>query len=246
MATKRDYYEVLGVAKNATSDEVKAAYKRLAKQYHPDVSTEQKAKEKFQEVLEAYTILSDAQKRQNYDQFGHAAQGFQGYSGGQGFEGFGTSGIDFDFADLFENLSGFGFEDFGFGGPRKATRRQNGQNLRVDVTLSFEDAVFGATQKINLEHIADCGSCNGTGAKNGEVQTCSTCKGSGVVMQMRRMPFGVFQSQSTCGKCGGNGRVAKESCLMCKGTGHRNVKQNVEVKIPAGIETGMHLRLQGL
>jgi molecular chaperone DnaJ len=242
---KRDYYEVLGVPKSASSEDIKSAYKRLAKQYHPDVSTDPKAKEKFQEVLEAYTILSDVQKRANFDQFGHATEGFQGYSGPQGFDGFGAGGIDFDFGDLFENLSGFGFGDFGFASPNQS-RRKTGQNLRMDLAITFEEAVFGATKKIDIEHVENCSACKGTGAKGADVETCATCKGNGFVRSVRRMPFGVFSSQSVCGTCKGRGNTAKESCPQCRGTGHRAVKKSVEVKVPAGASPSRCLRLEGL
>ena len=244
MVEKKDYYEVLGVAKNASPDDLKAAYKRLAKQLHPDVSADPKAKEKFQEVLEAYTVLSDAQKRQNYDQVGHSTEGFQGYRGFEGFEG----GVDFDFSELFENLGnfGFGFDDFGFGGNRKTRRREKGANLRVDLSVSFDEAAAGFEKKIEVERIENCSACKGTGAKDGVTETCSTCKGSGRVTRSQKTPFGIFSTQTLCGKCQGTGRLAKENCSACKGTGHRSVKKTIEVSIPAGIETGMHLRLSGL
>src|SRR3989338_2060343 len=181
MPEKRDYYDVLGLSKSAGADEVKAAYKRLAKQFHPDVSSDPKAKEKFQEALEAYQVLSDAQKRSNYDQFGHAAGGFSGFSGFSG-----AQGIDFYFSDLFENFSGFegfgGFSDL-FGGMRsRENRNRSGENLRVDVSVLFEEAVFGAEKEIEIERIEHCEHCRGTGAEKGAgKKTCSTCKGRGIV-----------------------------------------------------------------
>ncbi len=246
---KRDYYEVLGVSKNASVDEIKSAYKRLAKAHHPDVSSDSKAKEKFQEILEAYTILSDPQKRSNYDQFGHATEGFSGYRGG--FEGFGAGGgIDFDFSELFENIGGFGefgFEDFGFGSlNKKARHRRKGENLRADVTLSFEEAAFGIAKKIELERNESCSACTGTGAKNSELKTCSGCNGRGFITRSQRMPFGVFSTQSMCSKCGGSGKSAMDVCAHCRGKGEIKTRKTIEVIIPAGIETGMHLRVENL
>lgn len=247
MPDKRDYYEVLGLSKSASADDVKAAYKRLAKQFHPDVSKDPKAKEKFQEILEAYNVLSDAQKRQNYDQFGHAAEGFSGY---QGFRGFGGQGMDFDFSDLFENFSGFEgfgeFADFFGGGRARRSQDRSGENLRVDISVSFEEAVFGATKKIEIERIEECGSCKGTGAEKGTgKKTCATCKGGGMVQYSRQTPFGYFATQTTCPKCNGFGEVIEKPCRNCNGKGRVRAQKTIEVKIPAGIETGMHLRLQG-
>lgn len=247
MPDKRDYYDVLGLSKSASADDVKAAYKRLAKQFHPDVSKDPKAKEKFQEILEAYNVLSDEQKRQNYDQFGHAAEGFSGY---QGFRGFGGQGMDFDFSDLFENFSGFeGFGEFAdlFGGGRtRRSQDRSGENLRADVSVSFEEAVFGAAKKIEIERIEECESCKGSGAEKGTgKKTCATCKGRGMVQRTQQTPFGYFATQSTCSKCGGSGEVIEKPCRHCNGKGRVRAQKTIEVKIPAGIETGMHLRLQG-
>jgi len=239
MSEKRDYYEVLGIGKSASADEVKASYKRLAKQFHPDVSSDPKAKEKFQEILEAYNVLSDEQKRANYDQFGHAAEGFSGY---QGFRGFGGQGMDFDFSDLFENFSGFeGFGEFAdlFGGGRaRRSQDRSGENLRVDISISFEEAVFGAAKKIEVERIEECAICKGSGASTGTgKKTCSTCKGHGMVQRTQQTPFGYFATQSTCPKCGGSGEVIEKPCKHCNGKGRIRARRTVEVKVPAGIET---------
>lgn len=249
MAEKRDYYDVLGVSKNASPDEIKSAYKALAKQLHPDVSKDSKAKEKFQEVLEAYTVLSDSQKRQNYDQFGHAAEGFAGYRGFEGFGGFG-SGVDFDFSDLFENFSGFeGFGSFAdlFGGSGRRNRDRSGENLRLDLSISFEEAAFGTTKTIEIERVEECPSCNGTGAEKGDSgkKTCFRCNGKGILQQTQRTPFGIFSSQTTCPTCRGEGKVIEKACKGCNGKGRVRKIHSVSVKIPAGIETGMHLRLAG-
>jgi molecular chaperone DnaJ len=247
MPNKRDYYAVLGIQKSASAEEVKAAYKRLAKQFHPDVSADPKAKEKFQEILEAYNVLSDEQKRQNYDQFGHAAEGFSGY---QGFRGFGGQGMDFDFSDLFQNFSGFeGFGEFAdlFGGERgRRSRDRAGENLRVDISIPFEEAVFGAEKKIEIERVEECSVCKGSGAEKGTgKKSCSTCKGRGIVQRTQQTPFGFFSTQTTCPKCNGSGEVIEKPCKNCNGKGRARTQRTIEVKIPAGIETGMHLRLEG-
>ncbi|MFH0954986.1 MAG: molecular chaperone DnaJ [Candidatus Micrarchaeota archaeon] len=247
MSEKRDYYDVLGLSKSAGADDVKSAYKRLAKEYHPDVSKDPKAKEKFQEVLEAYSVLSDGQKRQNYDQFGHAAEGFSGYSGG-GFGGFGGAGMDFDFSELFENFGGFeGFGSFAdiFGGQSRRSRGSAaGENLRVDLMISLRDAASGASKEIEVHRTEKCESCSGSGSEQGSSrETCSTCRGHGVVQNSQRTPFGIFSVQTTCPKCKGQGTVIKNPCKICKGKGIQKNSRKIEVRIPAGIETGMHLRL---
>lgn len=248
MAEKRDYYDVLGIPKTASADEIKAAYKRLAKQFHPDVSTEAKAKEKFQEVLEAYTVLNDPKKRANYDEFGHAAEGFSGQDGFRGFEGF--SGANFDFSDLFENMGGFeGFGSFAdiFGGQNRKSRDSSGENLRVDISIPFEEAVRGATKEIDIERVEPCAHCHGSGAEKGAAgkKTCPACKGRGFVQHARQTPFGFFSTQSTCAHCGGQGEVIETPCRHCAGKGRVRQERKIKVTIPAGIETGMHLRLQG-
>lgn len=248
MAEKRDYYDILGVSRNASADEIKAAYKRLAKQYHPDVSNDPKAKEKFQEALEAYGVLSDGQKRKNYDQFGHAAEQFQGY---RGFEGFGQ-GMDFDFSDLFSGMGGFEdlFREFGFaaqGGAGTSRKRfRHGNNLRIDLNIGFEEAAFGAKKDVEIEHLEKCEECNGTGSKDGGETNCPTCNGHGIVERMQRTPFGIFSTRTTCPKCGGYGKIIKNPCPKCSGKGIVRKRRKIEVDIPAGVNTGNHLRLQGM
>ncbi|MBU0635871.1 molecular chaperone DnaJ [Candidatus Micrarchaeota archaeon] len=248
LAAKSDYYEILGISKNASSEEIKSAYKRLAKKYHPDVSADPKAKEKFQEALEAYNVLSDSQKRQNYDQFGHATEGFSGYQGFRDFSGFGGGGIDFDFSDLFENFSGFeGFSSFTdlFGGRKK--RDQHGENLRVDISIPFKEAIFGVTKTIEIERIENCSDCYGSGAEKGDSgkKTCSRCNGKGLLQKTQQTPFGLFSTQTTCAQCGGEGKIIEKPCNHCRGKGKIRKNRKIKVKIPAGIETGMHLHLQG-
>jgi len=243
MAEKRDYYEILGLKKGASVDEVKSAYKKLAKKFHPDLNKDKGAEEKFKELLEAYQVLSDPQKKSNYDQFGHAAEGFQGF---QGFRGFGNArSFDFDFGDIFEGFSGLGgmgdlFRD-AFGGGRAGPVK--GANLRVDLNLSFEEAAFGTKKIILLARIDNCPKCKGKGGSGEE--TCPDCRGSGVLRQTRQTPFGVFSSQSTCSKCGGQGKVLKNVCRKCDGKGRVKAKKEIKVTIPAGINNGNHLRLTG-
>jgi len=244
MAEKRDYYEVLGLKKGASIEEVKKAYKDLAKKFHPDVSKESNAEERFKEILEAYSVLSNPQKKENYDRFGHAAEGFQG----QGFSGF-NRGFDFDFSDLFSGAFG-GFEGtpfegiFGeaFGGRRRGP--STGRNLRVDLNVSFEEAAFGTEKEISLQRLAPCDECNGFGGKGEE--TCGQCGGSGMLRHERRTPFGLFATQTPCNKCNGSGRTFRDRCKACAGKGSVRKKSNVKVKIPAGINSGNHLRLNGL
>jgi molecular chaperone DnaJ len=246
LAEKRDYYDVLGVQKGASKEEIKDAYKHMAKQFHPDVSSDPKAKEKFQEVLEAYSVLSDEQKRSNYDQFGHAAEQFQGYQG----QGFGQ-GMDFDFSDLFSGMGGFEdlFREFGFAGAGERPGRRksrHGGNLRVDLNISFEEAAFGVKKEIELERLEKCDECNGKGSKSDGETTCPTCGGHGVIERMQRTPFGIFSTRTTCPKCQGYGKIIKNPCPKCNGKGIIRKKKKIEVNIPAGVNTGNHLRLQGM
>lgn len=241
-----DYYEVLGLKKGAQPEEIKKAYKELAKKYHPDVSKEHEAEKKFKEINEAYSVLSDPEKKNQYDQFGSDAfKGYsQGFGGGQGF-----SGQNFDFEDLFSQFSNFGFSDFGdlFGQGSGGGRRQqkdNGSNIKIDLTLTFEEAAFGETKEIIYERIERCDKCHGTGAE-GALKTCPTCKGKGTQVRQQRTPFGIFQTQSICHTCRGSGQVAEKICTKCDGDGLNAKKTTVQVKIPAGINSGNHLRLAG-
>ena len=230
---KRDYYEILGVDKNASEAEIKSAFRKLAKKYHPDVSKEPDAAEKFKEAQEAYAVLSDSNKRSQYDQFGHSA--FQGgSSGAQGFD-FG----DFDFSDIFEDLFG---GSFGFGS-RKKSRATRGEDSLVRMNLSFEEAVFGTKKDIKLDVSSKCDKCDGKGG-HGE-KTCPTCNGSGYETINQRTMFGVFQSRSVCHTCNGTGHTFDSKCSKCHGTGSVKETKTIEVKIPAGVDTGNRLRLAG-
>ncbi len=236
---KRDYYDVLGLNKGASADEIKSAYKKLAKKFHPDISKEENAEEKFKEILEAYSVLSDPQKKENYDKFGHAAEGFQGF-GGQGFSGFDFSNMEFDFDDLFSN---FGFGDI-FGRGRKPRGPRKGVDLRVDLSISFEEAAFGTQKDISVERTEACDKCNGTGSegKDGLI-SCPDCNGTGTQTHSQRTPFGTFSTRTACRKCRGEGKIVKNPCTKCNGTGRINKTRKISVSIPEGIQNGAYLRL---
>ena len=234
---KRDYYEVLGVAKDASSDEIKRAFRKLAKKYHPDVSKEPDAAEKFKEAQEAYAVLSDETKRSQYDQYGHAA--FDQMNGGAGFDF-----SDFDFSDIFDGLFGSSFGGFGGFGRRQSNNgARDGADKLMRINLSFEDAVFGTKKKINIDVNSECRSCHGKGGR-GE-KTCSTCHGKGVVTQQQRTILGAFMTQTTCPDCNGKGRVFDKTCVDCHGKGFVRENKNIDVKIPAGVDNGSRLRLAG-
>lgn len=236
---KKDYYEVLGVSKDATEAEIKSAFRRLAKQYHPDVSKEANAEEKFKEIQEAYAVLSDENKRKQYDQFGHAA--FDGAQGAGGFGGFDASG--FDFSDIFDSIFGSGFGFGGATGGRSSARAQSGSDRLMRIKLSFEEAVFGCEKDIKLEVNDECDECDGKGGF-GE-QTCPNCHGTGTVTTEQRTLFGAFMSKTTCGKCGGTGRIFKNTCTKCHGAGRILKNKTITVNIPKGVNTGNRLRLSG-
>lgn len=233
---KRDYYEVLGVEKNASDAEIKSAFRKLAKKYHPDVSKEPDAAEKFKEAQEAYAVLSDEQKRRQYDQYGHAA--FEQGAGGAGFD---FSG--FDFGDIFGDIFGGSGFNFGFGGRGSSSRASKGKDKLVRVDLTFEEAAFGCKKTVNLDVNEKCDSCNGLGG-HGET-SCSKCHGTGTVTTEQRTMFGSFMSKSTCPDCNGKGVSYKEKCNKCRGTGKIKVNKDLEVKIPAGVDTGNQLRMSG-
>lgn len=234
---KRDYYEVLGVDKNASEAEIKSAFRKLAKKYHPDVSKEENAAEKFKEAQEAYAILSDAEKRKQYDQFGHAA--FQGGAGGAG----GFDFNDFDFSDIFGDIFGGGF-GFNFGGnARNSNRPRKGSDTLVRMNLTFEEAVFGCEKDIKLNVTEDCNHCNGEGGHG--KKTCPTCHGSGKISSEQRTMFGTFMTQTTCSTCHGTGYSFESTCKYCHGTGKETVNKTISVKVPAGVDTGNQLRIPG-
>ncbi len=244
MADKRDYYDVLGVAKGASDDEIKKAYRKLAKKYHPDVNTNNtEAAEKFKEASEAYEVLSDSAKRSKYDQFGFAGVD-PNYGAGQGggFGGFDMGG----FGDLGDILSGmFGG---GFGGSRQS--RQNaprkGESIRKTVMLTFEEAAFGCDKEVVLERMEVCDECSGSGAAKGtSAETCSYCHGTGSVTQQQRTPLGIFNSTGPCPKCSGKGKIIKNPCSKCNGAGRIRVSKKLSVHLPAGIDDGQSVQLRG-
>jgi len=239
-----DYYKTLDLTKGASIDEVKKAYKKLAKKYHPDVSTHPEAEKKFKEVVEAYQVLSDTEKKQNYDNYGDSYKNFQGHSG---FSGFGQGQrMDFDFEDIFNQFSGMNIDLGDLFGRRKQKARQDyGQNVKVNLTLLFKEAAFGTEKEVSFDRITKCSPCKGTGAENGKVKTCKTCGGNGRVIRQQRTPFGVFQSQATCHDCRGEGKIAEKKCTKCNGNGLITKKTKLKVKIPEGINTANHLRLSG-
>ena len=238
MADKRDFYEVLGVSKNASDDEIKKAYRKLAKQYHPDMNPGDKAAEqKFKEINEAYEVVSDPEKRAKYDQYGHAAFD-PGAGAGSGFGGFG--GFDFDISDIFSSFFGGGGSSARRNGPRR------GDDVNVRIYLSFEEAVSGVKKEISFNKIGKCTECGGTGAEKGtEPKTCPNCRGSGAVRVQSRSAFGVIQSTKTCDTCRGTGKIVEKPCASCRGTGFVRIAKKLDVNIPAGIDDGQTIALRG-
>lgn len=242
MAEKRDYYEVLGVSKTATDEEIKKAFRQMAKKYHPDLHPgDAECEAKFKEVNEAYAVLSDEQKRANYDQFGFdGPQGFGGFGGGNGTYGF--SGADFSgFGDIFDSIFG--------GGTRQRSNPnapQRGNDLRVDIRISFEEAAFGCQKEIEILREEECDVCHGSGAKEGTAaETCPTCHGTGQVRVQQNTMFGAFQSTRPCDHCRGTGKIIKDPCNRCNGKGRIRRKRTLNVKIPAGIDNGQAITLRG-
>lgn len=237
---KRDYYEVLGVDKNASDEDIKRAFRKLAKQYHPDVNKEEGAADKFKEIGEAYSVLSDASKRKQYDQFGHAA--FDANGGANPFGGADFGGFDFGDFDL-----GSIFEMFGMGGgsrgSRGGARAQKGSDISTAISISFEEAVFGCEKefKVNINDV--CDDCDGKGG-HGE-ETCKNCGGRGRVISEQRTMFGVFQSETVCSSCGGRGITFKNRCTSCNGKGYINRDKTIKFRVPRGVEDGDTLRLSG-
>ena len=246
MATKRDYYEVLGGEKTASEAEIKKAYRKLAIQYHPDKNPgDKEAEEKFKEAAEAYSVLSDKDKRARYDQFGHAGMG--GAAGG-GFSDFG----DFDLNDIFSSVFGHGFSGFGGfggfggGGARSSQRKFRGSDLRVKVKLNLKDISTGVEKKFKLKKYVVCNHCHGSGAEgDGATETCPTCHGTGSVTRTQQSIFGMMQTQSVCPQCNGEGKIIKNKCKHCSGEGIVYGDEVVEVKIPAGVGEGMQLTVNG-
>lgn len=240
MADKRDYYEVLGVSRTATEEEIKKAYRTLAKKYHPDMNPGDKTAEaKFKEVLEAYNVLSDPEKRRQYDQFGHAAFEAGGVGGAGG--GFDFSGMDM--GDIFDDLFG---DLFGTRSRRHSNAPMQGANIKTSVRISFEEAVFGTEKELELTLKDDCKTCGGTGAKPGTGPvTCPKCGGKGQVVYTQQSLFGMVRNVQTCPDCRGTGKVIREKCPSCYGTGYVSSRKKIQVFIPAGIDNGQSVRIRG-
>lgn len=242
--SKRDYYEVLGVDKNADDDTLKKAYRALAKKYHPDMHPDDKeAEAKFKEASEAYAVLSDAEKRKQYDQFGHAA--FDGTGGAGGFGGFDFNGADFSdiFGDIFGSFFGGGRSGYSSGrsnGPMK------GANIRTSIRITFMEAITGVDKELDLTLKDECSTCHGTGAKPGtSPETCSKCGGKGQVVNIQQSFFGTVRNIQTCPDCRGNGKIVREKCTACSGSGYIASKKKISVSIPSGIDNGQSVRIRG-
>lgn len=253
MAEKRDYYGVLGIGKNATDAEIKSAYRKLAKKYHPDLNPGNKeAEEKFKEVNEANDVLSDPQKRQRYDQFGFAGVDpnyAAANGGGAGGFGGGFGGVDLGdiFGDIFGGGFGGGFSGFGGGSStRTANAPRKGHDIQASVILTFEEAAHGCSKKITINRQDTCPDCGGTGAAKGtSPETCPDCGGRGYVVTQQRTPFGVMQSQQPCSHCGGRGTIIRNPCKTCRGTGKTAARKSLEINIPAGIDDDQNIALRG-
>lgn len=243
---KRDYYEVLGVSKTASDDEIKKAYRKLAKQYHPDLNPgDATAEAKFKEANEAYEVLSDSDKKARYDQYGHAGVDPNFGAGGFG-GGFGGFGDAFDLGDILGSMFGGGFGGFGGGRQQNPNAPRKGSTIQTSVTISFEEAAKGCKKKVNITKVERCSECSGTGAAKGtSPENCQTCGGRGQVNVQQRTPFGVISTTKQCSTCGGRGKVVKNPCPNCAGTGLKSKNQSVEVDIPAGIDDRQALNVRG-
>lgn len=237
--SKRDYYEILEVAKNASEEDIKKAYRKLAIKFHPDKNPDdKKAEDKFKEAAEAYEVLGNAEKRKRYDQFGHAGVG--GANGGFNGGGMNMDDIFSQFGDIFGGAFG------GFAGGRSSGRRvTRGTNLRVKVKLNLQDIANGVEKKIKVTKHVSCKTCNGSGAKNGQFDTCRTCNGTGAITRVQQTILGAMQTQSTCNTCNGEGRIVKDKCNTCHGDGIVREEEVISINIPAGVAEGMQLSMQG-
>ena len=243
MADKRDYYEVLGVSKGASDDEIKKAYKKQARKYHPDLNPDNKeAEEKFKEVNEAYEVLSDSTKKARYDQYGHAGVdpnfGAGGFGGG--FDG------NFDFGDLGDIFGSFFGGGFGGGRRSNPNAPQRGESIRLSLAITFEEAAFGCEKDVTVERMEQCGTCHGNGCAPGTTpEVCPDCHGSGQVQVRRQTPMGVFATTSPCGRCGGKGKIIHQPCTDCKGSGSVRKRKTIKASIPAGIDNGQTISIRG-
>ncbi len=227
----KDYYRILGVDKNASKEDIKKAYKILAKKHHPDLNKESGSAEKFKEINEAYSALSDDTKRSNYDRFGDSGEQYSGFQGGN-FN-------DEMFNDMFDNF----FEGSIFGGQKRGRRK--GADLKYEMEIAFEEAAFGTKKKIDITKLGKCDKCGGTGAEDGKVTACDACSGAGHIRQQFRTPFGMIQQSVVCGRCRGSGKMAKSACKECGGKGRKKVSRSITISIPAGVDNGSTLRVSG-
>lgn len=235
----KNYYEVLGVDKKATNDDIKKAFRKLAQKHHPDKGGDEA---KFKEITEAYSILSDEKRRREYDNYGQSFGGGGGGFGGFDFNGFQNGNVEFDLSDLFE-----GFGDM-FGGARGGTgRTKRGRDISIDIEVTFKESILGATRKVLITKVGKCDTCNATGAKPGtEMSTCTTCNGAGRVHETRNSPFGTFASVRACPTCEGAGKIPKEKCTVCSGRGVLKREEEIKIAIPAGMDNGEMIRMPGL
>ena len=237
----KNYYDILGIEKGASKEDIKKAYKKLAKKYHPDISKEADAESKFKEINEAAGVLLDDSKRQHYDSYGTAegmGSGFGGFGGG----GFNPSDFGINLDDIFEQ---FGFGGFGGGGSRRS-RQKRDSNIMQEIEITLEDVYFGTKKDVRIARKVECDLCDGKGAENdSDIDTCSTCGGSGVVIETQRSFLGAIRTQRTCPTCSGSGKIIKKACSKCSGSGYEMLRESVEVKVPKGIEDGVTLRVSG-
>ena len=239
MSTKRDYYEVLGVSRDSSTDEIKKAYRKLAKKYHPDVNPDNKeAEAKFKEATEAYEVLSDSEKRAQYDRFGHAAFDPNSAAGG-GFGGFDFGGFGFGGLDDIFDFFGTGF------GSRQSRGPVKGADIRTTMTITFEEAAFGTEKDVSVNKYVSCSTCEGTGSKSKSTSSCTNCGGSGQVRVKQATPFGSFVNVRTCDKCGGTGKTVTDPCTVCSGNGKVRKNVTIKVKVPAGIDHGQAISMSG-
>ena len=239
MATKKDYYDVLGIAKGASEDEIRKAYRTLAKKYHPDVSSEPDAETRFKEIQEAYDTLSDADKRKSYDTYGHQGNPFEGFSGGSGFDGFSGFG---GFSDIFNQF--FGGQGRGRGGRKHGPMR--GDDLERTMTVDFMEAALGTKKTVTVDVEEECPTCHGSGADSpSDIETCDRCHGAGHINVEQRTMFGAMRTQQVCPKCGGAGKTITKKCHTCNGQGRVRKSKTVDVNIPAGVDNNMSLKVAG-
>ncbi len=232
----KDYYKILGVEKNASKEDIKKSYKNLAKKYHPDINKEAGAAEKFKELSEAASVLSDDKKKEQYDQYGTTDFGASGQAGPSGFNGAGFGGFDFD--DIFESFFG--------GGGRRRRGPQRGDDVEYELEITLEEAAIGLKKQIHVPLLTTCKKCDGSGAKSSSaLKTCTQCHGAGTMVKTQRTPFGVFQSSSVCSRCHGAGTEIEEPCLTCRGEGKIQEEKKITIEVPAGVDTGSRLRISG-